>query len=45
MITTLALFSFPQVLADRAGMVFLFIRDSLMGALVVFTAAGLCGLI
>ncbi len=45
MLTSLALFSFPQAFADRAGMIFYFIRDSLMGALVVFTAASLCGLL
>ena len=45
MITTFALFSIPQNPLDRAGMVYCFIRDALMGALVVGTAAGVCGLI
>jgi hypothetical protein len=45
MITSLALFSFPQAFADRAGMFYFFLRDASMGALVVGAAAGVCGLI
>jgi len=44
MITTLVFYPLPQVAPNWAA-VYLFVRDGLVGALVVCTAASLCGIV